>query len=355
MKTKKIKRIGLAVFAIALVFISMTYMPNNNLKDVDNSEHFNGKKFVNPTLEKQFSPGISDIFNMMKEGRPKWPKSVENISTPTFKESIGDDELALTFVNHGTFLIQLSELNILTDPVWSERASPIGWVGPKRVRKPAVSLDSLPSIDIIVLSHNHYDHLDKETLKTLEKRDAPLVLVPLGDKKLLESFGLKNVKELDWWQSESFEDGTEIIFTPQQHSSGRGLFDRDESLWGSFFIKNGQQSIYFGGDGGYSTHFADIKTRLGSPKIALLGIGAYIPNFFMEAIHTSPKEAVKAHLDLGAEQSIGMHYGTFQLASEKFTRPQEDLAQALKENQLSDDDFIIMNEGETKFYSSTKQ
>lgn len=218
-----------------------------------------------------------------------------------------------------------------------------------------MELDNLPNIDLILLSHNHYDHLDKTTLKELNKRFAPLVLVPVGDKKLLESFGIENIRELDWWESVSMGAGTKITFTPQQHSSARGLFDRDKSLWGGFFIQHDERTLYFAGDGGYSTHFKEIQRRLGSPEIAIPGIAAYTPGFFMKAIHTSPAEAVIAHKDLGAKQSIGMHFGTFQLSSEAFGQPVEDLKKALKKEGVPEDQFITLQEGETKTFRCDKK
>ncbi len=348
MMTKKIT-LGILII-LGLLFLSMYKVTPQAKK----SDHFNGRKFINPTLEKPFSPSIGDIYRMMREGRPNWPEKIENTAVPQLNETLENGDFALTFINHATFLIQTEELNILTDPVWAESASPVSWFGPKRVRKPGVAMDSLPKIDVILISHNHYDHLDKKTLKELEKRFSPLVLVPVGDKKLVESFGVKNVQEFDWWENVKINPNTIITFTPQQHSSARTLFDRDKSLWGSYYIQTHGRSIYFGGDGGYSTHFADIKERLGSPEIAMLGIGAYKPDFFMKAIHTSPAEAIKAHLDLGAIQSIGMHFGTFQLASEGFEQPLEDLKTAKEKNNLSDDGFIVLHAGETKFYRNKK-
>lgn len=311
------------------------------------SDHFDGKKFYNPTLRKQFSPGFSDIIDMAKQGRVKWPTSVKNQASPNLKAALGSEGIAITFINHATFLIQLPGINILTDPVWSTRASPLNWAGPKRVREPGVQMDELPKIDLIVISHNHYDHLDIKTLKELNARFAPKVLVPVGDKALIESIGIKNVQELDWWEHANIGTDTKITFTPAQHSSARTLFDKDKSLWGSYFIQHRSRSVFFGGDGGYSTQFADIKNRLGSPEIALLGIGSYAPRSFMKAIHMDPTEAVVAHKDLGAKLSIGMHYGTFQLSSEGFDQPQEDLKKALEKASLPHDTFITLQEGET--------
>jgi L-ascorbate metabolism protein UlaG (beta-lactamase superfamily) len=314
------------------------------------SDHYDGKKFFNPTLKEQFSPGFSEAFRLIRAGREKWPKNVVNCGISRLDERLKPDDLALTFVNHATFLIQFSQLNILTDPVWANCASPVSWFGPKRVRPCGISFDCLPKIDIILLSHNHYDHLDIETLKKLNTRFSPKVFVPIGDKTLIESIGIKNVQEFDWWDDLQVDADTCITFAPTQHSSARGLFDRDKSLWGSYFIENGKRSIYFGGDSGYSTHFTEIRKRLGSPEIALLGIGAYLPDWFMKAIHMNPAEAVIAYKDLGAQLGVGMHFGTFQLASEGFTQPQQDLKNALEKEGISEDRFIALHEGETKIY-----
>jgi len=312
------------------------------------SDHCNGKKFFNPTLEKQFSPGLKDFVKLMRERRAKWPEKIENTATHGLNETLAPGDISITFVNHATFIIQSSGLNILTDPVWSERASPFSFIGPKRVRKPGVRIEEIRRIDVILLSHNHYDHLDINTLKNLSRRFSPMVIVPLGDRHLVESTGMKNIHEMDWWDSIQVNQDTKITFTPAQHSSARGPFDRDKSLWGSYFIQIKDRSIYFGGDGGYSSHFAEITKRLGSPEFAILGIGAYIPRSFMKPIHMSPAEAVIAHKDLGAKQTIGMHYGTFHLAAEGLNQPQKDLMYAASKEDVSHASIGIMSEGETK-------
>ena len=311
------------------------------------------KKFRNPTLERQFSPGLWDIVRMVREGRMAWPKYVKNTATPQVDLPLKAQDIALTFVNHATFLIQFPGLNVLTDPVWSKRASPVSWAGPKRVRDPGIAFEELPRIDVVVISHNHYDHLDRATLMRLEKRFSPLIIVPMGDKALVESMGVTNVKELSWWETVDVNANTKITFTPTQHSSARSLFDRDRSLWGSYIIEHGKRSVYFGGDAGYSSHYKEIKRRLGSPDIALLGIGAYLPRWFMKPMHMDPFEGVVAHKELGATLSVGMHFRTFRLASEGFDQPQEDLARALKDQKISENNFIILDEGQTRVISKS--
>lgn len=286
----------------------------------------------------------------MSEKRSAWPGPVENTAIPRLHEKLGPNEVAVTFVNHATFLIQMAGLNILTDPVWSDRIGSFGWLGSDRVRNPGVAFDDLPRIDLILISHNHYDHLDLDTLKRLSEKFSPTVLVPIGDKDLVKSAGFTDVRELDWWEDIEIGQGLKITFTPTQHFSRRGLFDLQKSLWGSYLVQARGKRVYFGGDAGYSIHFAEIKERLGAPDIALLGIGAYEPGWFMQAIHMNPAEAVKAHNDLGAKQSIAMHFGTFQLSSESIDQPPADLKTALAQEGVPEDRFVVPTEGETRIY-----
>ncbi|WP_428925908.1 MBL fold metallo-hydrolase [Marinibacterium sp. SX1] len=314
------------------------------------SDHFDGERFINPTLDEQVKPGLRDVFGMISEGRPSWPTGIANRATPQLDHDLGEDGMAVTFVNHATFLIQLPGVTILTDPVWSDRVSPVSWFGPKRVRPPGVDFDALPEVDVVLISHNHYDHLDLPTLRRLNARDTPLFVVPLGNRSLLRDAGITTVEELDWWQEINVQSATRIVMTPAQHSSGRGLRDRDRSLWASYFIQRGSRSVFFGGDSGYSSQFTDIRETLGAPEVALLGMGAYEPRWFMKPLHMNPAEAVMAHRDLRAGHSIGMHFGTFQLASEAFQQPVEDLEKALAEDPAHAERFATMREGEVRFF-----
>ncbi len=241
------------------------------------SDHFDGERFYNPTLPQGFLPRISSVLKLLLEKRSKWPRSIANTGISRLYEKLAPNDVAITFVNHATFLIQLDGMNILTDPVWSRRVSPFRWLGPARVRKPGVDFQQRPNIDLILLSHNHYDHLDVDTLSKLNQQFAPTVLVPTGNEKLLRSIGFEDVRELDWWDETEIHSNLKITFAPTQHFSGRSLRDRQKSLWGSYMIQHRDRLIYFGADSGYSTHFSEIRTRLGSPDLALLGIGAYEP------------------------------------------------------------------------------
>ncbi len=312
------------------------------------SDHFDGKRFFNPTLPKDFTLSRRSTLKMVREPRSRWPAWVENKGVPRLNETLGANEVAITFVNHATFLIQTGGTTILTDPVWSERASPFRRIGPKRVREPGVAFEDLPTIDIVLLSHNHYDHLDIATLTQLRHRFAPIVLAAAGDGRIVGPLGFKDVRELDWWEEIEFNDTLKVTFVPAQHFSARGLFDRQQSLWGGYMIESRGRRVYFAGDTGYSTHFSDIRNRLGSPDIAMLGIGAYEPRWFMKPIHMNPAEAVCAHRDLGSRQSIGMHFGTFQLTAEKIDQPRKDLTRALSEASISETEFVTLDEGETR-------
>lgn len=318
------------------------------------SDHFDGQRFINPTLPGRRAPTILAVLKMLREERSRWPDRVENKNIPTFGEPRQRDDIAITFVNHATFLIQVNGIAILTDPIWSERASPVGWAGPKRVRDPGVAWEALPRIDIVLLSHNHYDHLDITTLAKLRDRFDPIMLVAAGDGRIIEPLGIRQVHELDWWSSFALNEQCKFTFVPAQHFSARSVFDRQKSLWGGYLIEVLGRRVYFSGDTGYSVHFADIRRRLGCPDIALLGIGSYEPQWFMKPVHMNPAEAVEAHRDLGAKHSIGMHFGTFQLSAEAIDQPVLDLARALKERGVPESAFVTLEVGETRTYRAAE-
>ena len=242
-----------------------------------------------------------------------------------------DDNYAI-WIGHSTFLIKKNGVTILTDPIFSNRASPLRNIGPKRLIPPAIPLDELPSIDIVTVSHNHYDHLDIRSLKKLSKNNPKAIfLVPAGDEKLLKRKKIKNVYDFDWWKSIEHK-GFEITFTPVQHWSKRSLFDRNKSLWGGWFFKHKDYSFYHAGDTGYSKDFIDTKIKLGSPKYAFIPIGAYDPEWFMAESHVNPEDAVQIMLDLEAEKSFGMHWATFVLTDEDTIEPKIRLEKAMMEH-----------------------
>jgi N-acyl-phosphatidylethanolamine-hydrolysing phospholipase D len=239
-----------------------------------------------------------------------------------------DDNYAI-WIGHSTFLIKKNGVTILTDPIFSNRASPFRNIGPKRLIPPAIPLDELPNIDIVTVSHNHYDHLDIRSLKKLSKNNPKAIfLVPAGDEKLLKRKKIKNVYDFDWWKSIEHK-GFEITFTPVQHWSKRSLFDRNKSLWGGWFFKHKDYSFYHAGDTGYSKDFIDTRVKLGSPKYAFIPIGAYDPEWFMAESHVNPEDAVQIMLDLEAEKSFGMHWATFVLTDEDTIEPKTRLEKAM--------------------------
>lgn len=292
-------------------------------------------KFENlePFEDKSFWNVLKMIFG---SGRVTWPPKGE---TPFFKPlATRSDALIVTVINHATVLIQMDGVNFLTDPLYSDRASPFSFAGPKRGRDPGIKLEDLPPIDYVLISHNHYDHLDLETLKILRDKHDPKFFAGLGDDTLLKENGITNVVGLDWWE-ESATGPLKIQYVPAHHWSARGLFDKWDCLWGGYYVK-GSKTVYFAGDTGYAGFFKLLKERLGSPDVALLPIGAYEPRWFMKPAHMNPEEAVQASLDLGARQSIGIHYGTFQLTYEGIDAPPLALTEALRAKGIDAARFI---------------
>ena len=256
-----------------------------------------------------------------EEPKKEFIKTNENINLNSLK----DREHYALWIGHSTFLINNGDLTILTDPIFSERASPLNFAGPKRLIKPVIKIKDLPEVDVITISHNHYDHLDVNSLRKIQKKFPNVkILVPKGDLKLLKNYNLNNGFEFLWWEEIIF-DNTKFIFTPAQHWSARGLRDRNKSLWGSWFIKNEDKNIFHAGDTGYSDDFIEIRNRLGAVDFAMIPIGAYDPQWFMSYSHVNPEEALNIAKDLDAKISIGMHWGTFILTDEPVLEPRERL------------------------------
>ncbi len=259
------------------------------------------------------------------------------------------EQTTLTWIGHATMLLQINGVNILTDPHFSERSSPVQWAGPKRVVPPGIALDALPNIDIVIISHDHYDSLDTNSLKKLHSRpegDKTTFFVPLGLKKWFQKIGVTNVIEMDWWDVQHL-NGLKIIATPMQHWSMRRLFSRNDHLWASWVILAEDFRFYFGGDSGYAPHFKETGDRYGPFDLAALPIGAYEPRWFMKNHHINPEEAVQAHIDLRSNKSVGMHWGTFILTDEPLDEPPVRLKAAAKENDLNDDAFLVLQHGKT--------
>jgi L-ascorbate metabolism protein UlaG (beta-lactamase superfamily) len=255
--------------------------------------------------------------------------------------------LLATFVNHSTVLLQQPGVNILTDPIWSRRCSPVSFAGPPRHRAPGIDFDRLPPIHIVLVSHNHYDHLDVPTLRRLASRagGSTTFVAPLGVAQLLESHGISPVRELDWGDSLTLS-GMTVHSLPAFHFSGRGLFDRDRTLWCGYMIESDIGLVYFAADTGFGQHFSWIRDRFGPPRLALLPIGAYEPQWFMSPVHMNPDEALQAHHIIGARSSIAIHHGTFQLADESIDAP------ARRLRSIAPESFLTLENGQSRHFAA---
>ncbi|QDU68275.1 MBL fold metallo-hydrolase [Engelhardtia mirabilis] len=292
------------------------------------SDHFDGDVFANAEATDHTDP--LTVLRWMA-GRDPGEFPARDLAGPTDlpPQRVEGAELRVQMVNHSTLLLQTAGLNLLTDPIWSRRSSPVQWAGPDRRTPAGIAFEDLPPIDAVLISHDHYDHLDRTTILRLRDGHDPLFVVPLGNRALLESWRVEKVVELDWWQSQVIGDLT-IHATEVRHFSGRGLFDRNARLWCGYVIDGPGGATYFGGDSGYGEHYRRTAERLGPFRLALLPIGAYVPRWFMSPVHMDPADAVQAHGDLGAPLSIGIHFGTFQLADDARGEPLEDLRRALE-------------------------
>jgi L-ascorbate metabolism protein UlaG (beta-lactamase superfamily) len=257
---------------------------------------------------------------------------------------------SVTWVGHATVLLRIGGLNVLTDPHFSERASPLTFAGPKRVVAAVPALHELPHIDVVVVSHNHYDHLDFYSVAKLADQPggSPRFFVPLGLKDWFTRRGIEEVVELDWWESRAFK-GLEVHFVPVQHWSKRTLTDENQTLWGGWVLRHPELAFFFAGDTGYSKDFADIRARFGGFDLAAIPIGAYEPRWFMKIMHLNPAEAVQVHKDVNARQSLAIHWGTFDgLTDESLYEPPVVLANERAAAGLSERDFFVLKHGETR-------
>ena len=277
--------------------------------------------------------------------RGPWPTHVEDVPVAPPPARVDDGAIHATIIGHATVLVQVDGLNVLTDPVLSQRIGPTPWTGPRRVRKAAVDFNDIPKIDLILLSHDHYDHLDRPTLRRLARRDAPLVLTGLKVGRKVPS---RKVVELDWWQSHTLREGVRVTYVPAEHFSGRGVFDHDKSLWGGFVLETPAGKVYFAGDTGDGPHFQAIRERFGAMTLSLLPIGAYAPRWFMAPVHVDPDEALQASLTLESQTTLAIHFATFNLADDAYEAPTRALARALSHlgGKPAGSDFRVVPFGE---------
>ena len=286
--------------------------------------------------------------------KPNVPALIDNCADVALKKAGRCKQISITWIGHATVLVQMGGLNILTDPHFSERTFAVQFIGPKRKVPLPVALAELPRIDLVVISHNHYDHLDSNTVDQLNSQAGgpPIFAAPLGIDLWFNNRGITNVERFDWWDKKNLL-GIEVNFVPAQHWSSRSPFDRNATLWGGWVLKeqgDGGKSLYFAGDTGISKDFADIGARFGAIDFSLIPVGAYEPRWFMKDQHVNPEEAVQIHRDVKSKWSLGIHWGTFELTDEPLDQPIGDLPKALEKAKISRDDFVLFKHGETRYF-----
>ncbi len=320
---------------------------DNDYYDGPISDHFDGVRFFNPG-HPDTDRSLGDMLRWkLREKAARWPKSVPG------RQVVPDarvEGLRITMVGHATLLIQAAGLNVLTDPLWSDRASPVGFAGPRRVTPLGIAFADLPPIDVVLLSHNHYDHLDVATLKRLHVAHRPLIVTPLGNDAIVRR-AVPDARLVtgDWGDRIVPAKGAEIHIVPAHHWSARGTGDRRMALWCGFMLRTRAGLVYFAGDTGYGDGaiFRSMRDRYGPTDVALLPIGAYAPRWFMAAQHTNPEEAVRIMTDLEARQAIGIHWGSFQLTDEDREEPPALLSRALGERGMEAQRFPAAKPGDT--------
>ncbi len=340
-------RLGHAFILMAL-FIALT--------DCTSSMHYAGSSNFNPKTKRfQNSSGgsneksLSEIVDVIKEFSKRDKDQIAETGLPMVfqnQKTLSDFSESVIWLGQSTILLNHDGVTVISDPHLSDRASPIGFLGPKRITPNPIEINKLPKIDAVLISHNHYDHLDKTTIQELTKLQPSIkYFVPLGLASTLQSWGAVDVTELDWWQPIKFKS-VEIQPTPVQHWSKRTFFDRNKSLWSGWMMKWDDFSFYFAGDSGYSKDFKETTERLGAPTLAAIPIGAYAPRDFMKEAHMNPEEAIKVFEDLGAKYALAIHWGTFKLTTEKIDEPLKRLNQGLKSKGISADTFRALKHGE---------
>lgn len=302
--------------------------------------HFDGKRFYNPGGGT--ARGWLDVLRWKLTSRPEQSaKFFHDVEPSIPPRRVEGDGLRATLVNHSTVLLQSSNWNILVDPIWAERASPFEWIGPRRRRRAGVRREDVPPIDVVLLTHDHYDHLDVATLRWLAQRGETLFIAPLGVERVLEREQIGPVEKLDWGEAAGSGETT-IHCVPATHFSGRWLFDRNRTLWCGYVIETRERTIYLAGDTAFGQHFAAIREQFGRPRLAFLPVGAYEPRWFMSAVHMGPEEALRAHEILGAETSVAIHHGTFQLGDDAVDTPRRALRAA-----GAPESFVILENGKS--------
>lgn len=319
------------------------------------SDHCDGTQFFNPTgIQAKSFWALPRWWwqQAVRRTDTPWPESAPPPQPVRLPGAIAPQQVAVTFIGHATFLLQYPGMNILTDPMFSACAGPFGWAGPRRVRPPAMTLDELPRIDVVLLSHSHYDHLDLPSMRWLAEKRRPQIITTLGNRRWLESRGIRGAEELDWWETHRHPGGFTFTCTPAQHFAARSPWDRCRTLWGGFMIGSGAGNHFFCGDSAWGPHFEAIRERAGDPSLAVLPIGAYEPRWFMRPVHMNPDEAVRAHLALRSKMTIGMHFGTFKLTDEGIDAPLAELAAARERHGVAASAFDVLPFGGTRLLAN---
>lgn len=309
------------------------------------TDHFDGSRFFVPRV--QTARSFGDFLRWRRERRAvPWPSSVPLGRHAPPPSSVDPGRVAVTMIGHATFLVRTARAVWLTDPVFTSHAGPFGRLGPRRVRAPGLAADSIPPLDAVFVSHNHYDHLQPSSLAAVTRRGAPHIVAPLGLGDYMTRRRFERVHELDWWQA--VEIGPiSVTAVPAQHFSARTPWDRNRTLWCGYVVRDGETTVYFAGDSGYGPHFREIGARFPRIDVALLPIGAYEPRWFMQPMHVNPEEAVRAHADVHARASIAMHFGVFHLTDEAIEDPIRALEVARSAVGLTPEDFRVLDFGET--------
>ena len=308
------------------------------------SAHFDGERFHNVPEVPRRTVGDLLRWRLIKNQGP-WTEHDDPPGPPPVPH-VGPGELRVTLVNHATVLIQLDGVNLLTDPIWSNLPSPVPFVGPGRFRPPGLRLQDLPPIDAVLISHNHYDHLDLPTLRALVQAHHPRIIAGLGTRALLQGQGIDGAWDVDWWHTIPLAHDVRVTSTPCQHVSRRALGDDDNTLWTSFVIEGRGGPVYFSGDTGFGPHFAATFERFGPMRLALLAIGAYEPRWFMAPMHMAPDEAVQAARVLHAQTAMAVHFGTFALGDDGMDEGPALVARTVAQTPLQGGEFLVPQFGQ---------
>ena len=357
--------IKIASIAIISIAVLVVFNTSNAQNDSSAKAHHTPTGFKN-NYANQVTKSFGDFMRWQWEswGLDKTPNS----TTPSVKTDLAllksPNTPTVTWIGHATSLVQANGLNVLVDPIFSERASPVQIFGPKRAQPPSVTMPDLPHIDAVLISHNHYDHLDRASVAQLDDKaktagKTTLFIVPLGLKAWFNNIGIDSVVELDWWEHHKIQ-GVEFHLTPVQHWSARSINDRSATLWGGWAVLGADFHWYYAGDTGYSRDFADTAKQFASRQtealgggfdLALIPVGAYEPRWFMSQQHVNPMESVRIHQDVGAKHSVGIHWGTFSLTDEPLDQPPRDLAVARQALGVKETDFVVLAIGESKQFA----